>query len=530
MKRMACVAAAASLLGVMAASPPSALAAAKARQASGLQLSVITPDLRGSGDKVSLDVSYKGGVVDTVELYLDGSLVAKRQLNSSQSRAVISFQLETAYLSEGNHEIEVRAIGVDGKVVTAPARLRVVAADLSAPVRIAYPQNGIQVSGLVPIRVQLDPDLQRQKPYVTFFINKEFKVLKNYPPYEYQWDTTKVANGWHLLEAWTQTDGSPIKARPVNVNVNNAAGETRKLDNIETLAGPKEKPGIDLRIGPSRPAPATGLAPTAPSAAGAARPVASRPGPVASAGAPSAEPASQGLARTTSPIAAGGVERAGTVRLTTPGPQMTGGAVQQPVGLPAAATRPPSALPSLGASDRLYQVVAPVRAAGPDTLVVQPGDTLDRISRRTGIRTSEIRKLNNLPGDARLQPGTPLIVPGASFDVAFDGTRIVFDVQPRVEAGIKLAPFRQIFEHTGGRLYWFGGPDKTVRAVNATREIEIKIGKPNAHVNNQVVGLERAPFLESGRTIVPISFIREALDVSVTYDPATGRVLIQSAR
>ena len=41
----------------------------------------------------------------------------------------------------------------------------------------------------------VDPDLQKLRPYVTIFINKELKALRNYPPYEYNWDTTTVANG-----------------------------------------------------------------------------------------------------------------------------------------------------------------------------------------------------------------------------------------------------------------------------------------------------------------------------------------------
>src|SRR5439155_19885756 len=114
------------------------------------------------------------------------------------------------------------------------------------------------------------------------------------------------------------------------------------------------------------------------------------------------------------------------------------------------------------------------------------------------------------------------------FDVAFDGDLIAFDVLPRIEAGIRLAPFRQIFEHTGGKLYWFGGQAQLVRAVNSTREIEVKIGRDKAKVNNEPVQMERKAFIERGRTIVPLSFVRDALGVKVTFDSNTGRLLIES--
>src|SRR5205807_1620452 len=154
--------------------------------------------------------------------------VAKKQLNTADSRGIITFTLETLRLHEGIHTVQVRAVAPNGASATSTAKLNIPAVDLSAPVKIAYPQNGLIVSGIVPIRVQLGQEIQRQKPYVTFFVDKELKVLRNYPPYEYNWDTTKVINGWHVIEAWTQTEDSisPMKARPIHVSVNNASGET----------------------------------------------------------------------------------------------------------------------------------------------------------------------------------------------------------------------------------------------------------------------------------------------------------------
>jgi hypothetical protein len=116
------------------------------------------------------------------------------------------------------------------------------------------------------------------------------------------------------------------------------------------------------------------------------------------------------------------------------------------------------------------------------------------------------------------------------FQVAFDNDRIVFDVSPRVENGMGLAPFRQIFEHTGGTLYWYGGNDQTVKAVNDTREIEMKIGDRKALVNNQPLEMERAPYIIKGRTIVPLTFIRDALNVRIQFEPKSGRLLIESLK
>jgi hypothetical protein len=42
--------------------------------------------------------------------------------------------------------------------------------------------------------------------------------------------------------------------------------------------------------------------------------------------------------------------------------------------------------------------------------------------------------------------------------------------------------------------------------------------------------MERKPFLDSGRTIVPLTFIKDALDVKINFDEKTGRLLIESGK
>lgn len=546
MKRLACAlvlaSSACALTGVQYEAD-----ASPTRATDKLLLSILTPDPATIGDHVSLDVTYRGSAVDTVELYLDNALVAQRRINTAQTRGIISFSLDTLLLTAGSHEVSVKAYAADGKATSASTRLRIPQADLSAPVRIAYPQNGTAVYGVVPVRVALDSDIQKLKPYVTFFVDKELKKLTNYPPYEFTWDTTRVSNGWHLLEAWSQTDDSisPLKARAVRVNVNNASGETRKQNGVEDLrAEPKGAP-ITLPIGKPAPAPnsadshTSGTKPVNPATArtdGAAE----NPGirahearvetPTAGAAHESriAEPSTAGLASTAEPTIHPSSRAAAQAPAVALGPRMAGGAAAQPGDHMMVASRPKGLLPGFEESIPPITFAAAPRAASL-TIAVRPNDTLEAVSSRTGISQREIARLNGLKPGARLKGGDSLIVPRAgSFDVAFDGTPIVFDVRPRIEGGLKLAPFRQIFEHTGGRLYWFGGTAQTVRAVNDTREIEIKIGDRNATVNNHNVTMEHKPFIESGRTIVPLSFIHDSMNVKISYDEKTGRLLIES--
>ena len=56
----------------------------------------------------------------------------------------------------------------------------------------------------------------------------------------------------------------------------------------------------------------------------------------------------------------------------------------------------------------------------------------------------------------------------------------------------------------------------------------VTIGSRAASVNNQVVKLNSAPYLYNDRTMLPLDFFQKALNAKVSYDSATGHLLIQS--
>ena len=94
-----------------------------------------------------------------------------------------------------------------------------------------------------------------------------------------------------------------------------------------------------------------------------------------------------------------------------------------------------------------------------------------------------------------------------------------------MENGVPFTPFRHLFEAAGGKVDW-DHIAKVVNAVGQSGEVWLKIGNMYAKVNGKSVQLESAPFIKQGRTIVPLSFMRDALEVDVEFDTATGHVLI----
>ncbi|HEV2473352.1 MAG TPA: copper amine oxidase N-terminal domain-containing protein, partial [Chthonomonadales bacterium] len=206
-----------------------------------------------------------------------------------------------------------------------------------------------------------------------------------------------------------------------------------------------------------------------------------------------------------------------------------GGEFVAPVvhGLSAAILADPIAFDPAYRSGSPALALAPVRIRRAGNVAIVPGAALS-----PAIGASAFRPFAPAVHRTALHAGT-LARKAAkrfgAFDVTFDSAPIVFDVAPRIEHGMPLAPFRQIFEHTGGTVEWFQHT-QTVRAVNSEREIEFRIGASHAMVNHQEVKMQRASYVDSGRTIVPLSFIRDSMNVNVSFDPATGHLLIESKR
>ncbi|HVT12399.1 MAG TPA: stalk domain-containing protein [Fimbriimonadaceae bacterium] len=117
-----------------------------------------------------------------------------------------------------------------------------------------------------------------------------------------------------------------------------------------------------------------------------------------------------------------------------------------------------------------------------------------------------------------------------AFAIVYNTQFVDFDVQPRVtEDGIPLTPLRYLLEKAGGKVDWQNNL-KNVSAKADGHDIFLHIGDSFAQINKQRIELERPSFIDRGRTIVPLSFMRDALNVNIDYDKATGHVLITSIK
>jgi|GEM_PF-5297636 len=124
-------------------------------------------------------------------------------------------------------------------------------------------------------------------------------------------------------------------------------------------------------------------------------------------------------------------------------------------------------------------------------------------------------------------PGTPAAdaagtgaSPPTNPKVILNGTLLSFDVPPVIVNGRTLVPFRKILESLGAEVSW-DQVSQTVTAVKDGTKIVLTIGRNTAYRNNSLFSLDVAPRIISGRTLVPLRFVSEALSARVDWNGTT---------
>ncbi|MEW9667857.1 stalk domain-containing protein [Ammoniphilus sp. 3BR4] len=124
-------------------------------------------------------------------------------------------------------------------------------------------------------------------------------------------------------------------------------------------------------------------------------------------------------------------------------------------------------------------------------------------------------------GTQYVQAQSPVI------SVYVDGLKVDFDVDPVIQNGRTLVPFRAIAEALGVDVSW-DASSQTVKAVHQEKSIALQIGNATAMVNESQVRLEANPIIQQGRTMIPLRFFSENLSAEVKWEETTRTVRISS--
>lgn len=117
---------------------------------------------------------------------------------------------------------------------------------------------------------------------------------------------------------------------------------------------------------------------------------------------------------------------------------------------------------------------------------------------------------------------------GAAPDILIDGQTLYFDVVPQIESGRVLVPLRGIFEALGAQVDYVQAT-RTVVARKGSTEIVLTIGNSVALIDGSRVALEVSARIVDSRTLVPLRFVSEALGAQVFWDAAKFQVQIVSS-
>ena len=141
--------------------------------------------------------------------------------------------------------------------------------------------------------------------------------------------------------------------------------------------------------------------------------------------------------------------------------------------------------------------------------------------------------------DMTIQNNTLLISPNPNAnssirvlvnDQVIDFTDDVGDVvEPQIMNGRTMVPMRKIFEVFGANVEW-EGTTQTITATTENKTLVLQINNTEATVKSgdaeEKITLDSAPVIYDNRTLVPVRFIAESLDLRVGWVPETRTVVI----
>jgi hypothetical protein len=123
-------------------------------------------------------------------------------------------------------------------------------------------------------------------------------------------------------------------------------------------------------------------------------------------------------------------------------------------------------------------------------------------------------------------PGKDLrIVP-----IIVNGHKVKFpDTEPYIDMnGRTMVPVRFVSEKLGGKVGW----DAKTRIVTITykgKNIKLPVGSKTVSIDETQMELDTAAEMYEGRTMVPLRFVSEAMESTVTFDKGAHSVLVSDA-
>jgi outer membrane protein assembly factor BamB len=100
------------------------------------------------------------------------------------------------------------------------------------------------------------------------------------------------------------------------------------------------------------------------------------------------------------------------------------------------------------------------------------------------------------------------------------------DTAPFIQDGSTMVPIRSIADFLKADLRWIAEEKRIVYSIE-TRLIQLWVGKIEANVNGKPVKMTVAPVIVNGRTYIPLRFVSENLGARVNWDSQEKKITIE---
>ena len=111
--------------------------------------------------------------------------------------------------------------------------------------------------------------------------------------------------------------------------------------------------------------------------------------------------------------------------------------------------------------------------------------------------------------------------------IVINGEVAQFSVPTVAVQGRTMVPMREIFEKLGATVEWINDEQRII-AKTATKTIDMQINNNWTICNNIEIYTDAAPMLYNGRTVVPLRFVGEQLNLNVGWDGNTNTITLDT--
>jgi uncharacterized protein YkwD len=112
--------------------------------------------------------------------------------------------------------------------------------------------------------------------------------------------------------------------------------------------------------------------------------------------------------------------------------------------------------------------------------------------------------------------------------VLIDNVAVEFYVPPQIVSGRTLVPMRAIFEALGATVDWDSATQTVTALTRWEQTVILTVGSTEISVDGSLSQMDIAPIIQNGRTLVPARFVAQALGYEVHWDSINSNVLINT--